>query len=154
MNRNTARKMRLPGLLLPLLALCWVANGQAASFDCAKASTAVEKIICADTGLSKLDDEMQAAFHNTLQHEKETASIRLQQKRWLKERNICLNADCVKHAYEVRLQELAKNSGQKEYLAQKKVSSDFSGQWHIELCDKDTNEECGGFTVYLGIIRK
>lgn len=25
----------------------------------------------------------------------------------------------------------------------------FSGQWHLELCDKRVSEQCGGFTVYL-----
>ena len=35
---------------------------QAASFDCAKAGTKVEKLICGDAGLSKLDDELAAAY--------------------------------------------------------------------------------------------
>jgi len=27
--------------------------------------------------------------------------------------------------------------------------TDFSGQWHLDLCDKSVSDQCGGFTVYL-----
>jgi uncharacterized protein len=35
---------------------------QAASFDCAKAQSKVEKIICADAELSKLDEDLATAY--------------------------------------------------------------------------------------------
>ena len=149
MTWGKPRKLGKWNLLLPLLALCWASSAQAAGFDCARAGTAVEKMICADAELSKLDDEMAAAYKTALQNEKRATSIRQKQEQWLKKRNICHDADCVKRAYAAGLRGLAKNSAQTEYPAQKKIGSNFSGQWHIELCDKNINEECGGFTLYL-----
>lgn len=31
----------------------------------------------------------------------------------------------------------------------KVATTDFSGQWHLDLCDKSISDQCGGFTVYL-----
>ena len=62
MKKGKARGIDRWSLLLPLLLLFSATNAEAASFDCAKARTAVEKMICADAELSKLDDEM-AAVH-------------------------------------------------------------------------------------------
>jgi len=97
-------KMKM-GVLLVLLPLCLAAEAQGASFDCEKAGTAVEKLICADAELSKLDEEMTAAYKTALQDEKQPDSVRQTQKKWLKERNNCpaVDAGCVKRAYETRL---------------------------------------------------
>lgn len=72
----------------------------AASFDCAKALSKVEKMICADAELSKLDAAMADAY-------KDSPIDRTQRKRWqaewLRERNTCADADCVKRMYETRI---------------------------------------------------
>lgn len=78
----------------------------AASFDCAKAATKVEKLICADAELSKLDDELNTAYKKALQGEKQADTLKQAQKRWVKERNGCADAACVKRAYEARLAKL------------------------------------------------
>lgn len=56
----------------------------AASFDCKKAKTEVEKIICAGAGLSKLDDEMANAYAEA--KTKAGKLVRSEQKQWLKDR--------------------------------------------------------------------
>ncbi|MBZ0307856.1 MAG: lysozyme inhibitor LprI family protein [Anaerolineae bacterium] len=78
----------------------------AASFDCGKTTTKVERLICANTTLSKLDEELAAAYNTALQNEKQTVSIQQAQKQWRKVRNGCSDAVCVKRAYEDRLKAL------------------------------------------------
>lgn len=78
-------------------------QSQAAGFDCSKAATAVEKMICADEELSKLDSQMSKLY----KPEGESADFqRAIQRRWLKQRNQCTDADCLRTAYAARLREL------------------------------------------------
>ncbi len=83
---------------------------QAASFDCAKASTKVEHQICDNPVISKLDEDMAAVFKAALQDEKQAETIRQSQQKWIKERNGCADAECIKHAYEARLSSFAVNT--------------------------------------------
>lgn len=86
--------------------LVLAATAQAASFDCGKAGTKVEKLICADAELSKLDEELNAAYKSALQNKKQADTIKQAQKQWMKERNGCSDSDCVKRAYETQLSSL------------------------------------------------
>jgi uncharacterized protein len=97
----------MTGLLSVMLSLCMAVNVHAASFDCAKASTKVEKMICDNPEISMLDDELSASYKTALQDEQQAESIRQAQKQWLKERNRCADADCVKRVYVARLQALS-----------------------------------------------
>ena len=93
--------------------LGWLMLGfaaQAASFDCAKAGTKVEKLICGDAELSKLDEELSAAYKAALQDQSEAESIKQAQKQWLKERNNCADAVCLNKVYRVRIPELPASS--------------------------------------------
>ena len=78
-------------------------SAQAASFDCAKVQSKVEHLICDDPEISKLDDEMAAAYKVAVQDQRNADSIRLAQKHWLKARNGCEEAVCIKDAYLTRL---------------------------------------------------
>jgi uncharacterized protein len=83
----------------------WLVLGgaaQAASFDCAKAGTKVEHLICDSPELSKLDDELAVVYMSALQ-DKRTNQIRQAQKQWVKERNGCEDTVCVRRTYESRL---------------------------------------------------
>jgi uncharacterized protein len=98
--------MRCRRALLTAL-LCMPFIAVAASFDCAKASTRVEQMICSDAELSTLDDELAAAYATTY-----SASTRLdelvevQQRRWLVRRNACRDRGCIINAYYTRVKEL------------------------------------------------
>jgi len=131
-------------------------TAQAASFDCAKATTAVEKLICADAELSKLDDELNAAYKTALQDEKQPEAIRQAQKQWMKERNVCVDAACVKGAYETRLKALgisdrstdSGKSGMTATPAQadkaKSADQEFPQKppkLHYAICDRRSNPE-------------
>ncbi|WP_160296756.1 hypothetical protein [Sphingomonas sp. ERG5] len=53
--------LRYVAMLLGLVLLIGTAPAGAASFDCAKASTRVEKLVCSDPQLSRLDERLAAA---------------------------------------------------------------------------------------------
>ena len=80
---------------------------QAASFDCAKANTKIEKMICGNAELSKLDEEMTRAYHLK---EPQTASKQIllqEQRHWLNQvRNTCNDVDCLLSSYKSRINEL------------------------------------------------
>lgn len=78
-------------------------SAQAASFDCAKAQSKVEHLICDNPEISKLDEELNAAYKAALQDEKQADTTMQAQKQWMKERNGCADAACVKQVYESRL---------------------------------------------------
>jgi len=107
MRKRIRRLVMKAGLLFVVLPLCMIPHAQAASFDCAKASTKIEKLICTDAALSKLDEELAVAYKAALQDENRAESIRQTQKQWMKERNTCTDADCVKRAYAARLHALS-----------------------------------------------
>ncbi len=97
-------------VLILMGALALSCSVQAASFDCAKALTPVEKMICANAELSKLDEELNTAYSNVLKEDGSATSMRITQKRWLKKRNTCLDAACLITSYKQRIA-LLKASG-------------------------------------------
>lgn len=105
MNVYSKRKPWLAATLLDSLILA--SPAQAVSFDCVKASTKVEKLICADAELSKLDEELNTAYTDALRDEKPSDAIRQAQKQWMKDCNHCADAACVMHVYELRIQEVS-----------------------------------------------
>jgi uncharacterized protein YecT (DUF1311 family) len=92
-----------------LVASGFTAFAHAASFDCAKASTAVEKLICADEKLSVLDDQLTTAYKTASETATDKSALKAQQKDWLKKkRNSCKDAECITKVYQTRIEELAK----------------------------------------------
>jgi uncharacterized protein YecT (DUF1311 family) len=79
----------------------------AASFDCSKANTKTEKAICDDPILSKLDEDMAAAYTKALKTSDRDA-VRKGQRKWLKEILAPCIEDkvCIKKAYDNRLRQL------------------------------------------------
>ena len=100
--------MRRTGGACIFLLLAWSAPAAAASFDCAKAQSGVEKAICADAEVSALDEYLgryYAAARSTLGRAAEC--MRTDQAQWLRTvRNACADAACLKKAYLERLGEL------------------------------------------------
>lgn len=91
---------------LEVLMLCWNLPALATSFDCARAKTQTEKLICSDTELSRLDDEMAANYKAVLLDPTRAEVITQAQKLWLKERNACVSDSCVLRSYLGRLSTL------------------------------------------------
>jgi uncharacterized protein len=83
------------------------ANVSAAGFDCARASNATERAICASPRLSELDEYLAryyAAARMALGHAE--ACLRADQQEWLHRRNQCAGPGCIENAYMDRLAEL------------------------------------------------
>lgn len=96
------------GWIIWLGAMVLISTAQAASFDCDKAQSKIEKLICMDTGLSALDDALSKVYRETLGLAQNRQKAIKEQQRWLKEiRNACHDADCLKKVYQDRIDELA-----------------------------------------------
>jgi len=79
-----------------------------AGFDCRKASTLVEQLICRDKKLSVLDDQMALAFKSGKTASDDPERLRFEQRQWIENiRDACTSLDCLYNAYDARLAELA-----------------------------------------------
>ena len=84
-----------------------VGAARAASFDCAKAGTFVEKAICADATLSRLDEVLAQNFRGMLAADlgRPASALRAEQRRWLAERDRCTDNACLLKRYRQRVDE-------------------------------------------------
>jgi uncharacterized protein len=93
--------------VLVILIMMLPVSVQAAGFNCAKASSAVEKMICGDAETSRLDSDMAAAYKKASAKASDSAPLVADQKSWLKNtRNVCKDIECLKRAYRRRITEL------------------------------------------------
>lgn len=92
-----------------ILSSLLVTSAEAASFDCTRAGTKVEKLICDDVELSGLDDELNKAYRDALKDGMSKDAISDSQKNWLKERNRCSSVQCLHDSYQQRITELNEN---------------------------------------------
>lgn len=119
----------------------------AASFDCTKASTAIEKLICADANLSGLDEALGRTYFDALEQSRQDdrARLRREQAAWLKYRDACDPADrpCVAARYRERLRSLGvsvlaprvERSGQQGPQFGAPVKADNSDSGSVTLSD-------------------
>jgi uncharacterized protein len=98
--------MRAVMSTIVLLAAAPLASAQ--SFDCKKAQTPVEKMICASPQLAELDEHLGRYYPAARDVVQGAAScLQSDQSQWLKSvRNVCQNDACLKTAYLSRLAEL------------------------------------------------
>jgi uncharacterized protein len=97
---------RITWIVFGWIALVITVN--AASFDCEKASTQIEKMICADSELSELDSEMEKSYSKakSLNSSRESEIIS-DQKKWLKTtRDKCNDEYCLDRVYVLRIDRL------------------------------------------------
>ena len=79
----------------------------APSFDCAKASTAQEKMICADRELSRLDVELSQAYSRARSQRADKDGLRKEQTQWLRTNvRACTDKPCLADTYKKRITEL------------------------------------------------
>ncbi len=83
-----------------------------ARFDCEKANSNIEKLICGDQILSALDSKLEIFYKAALAKYsiEEANMLREDQKKWLKKaRGNCNDISCLKQTYEHRIFELSQN---------------------------------------------
>ena len=110
-----------------LCALVVAAAGEAQttrpSFDCSKAETDAEKLICGDDDLAELDARMARVYEKALENypADELSNLKAYQRGWAKGRDECWKDDdlrkCLELAYRTRIAELQIQSGQLEVPA-------------------------------------
>lgn len=102
-----------PHLLCGLGALLMAAPHLARAIDCQKASTDIEKAVCADTDVMALDEQLTRALAAALQsHPSEQHALLLDERHWLARRDASCTAgqdgaskmhQCLTEAYRARL---------------------------------------------------
>lgn len=151
-HRATPRRPKyLRNLLTTILVLgvfvLPVSQGKAASFDCNKAGTQVEKAICADLELGRLDEDLMAAY------KKVASTERTAQRAWLKHRNACgPNVQCLKSLYEERVAKLQRMAGQAQSTptaAKRLIPDDQCAV--IVMASKDTQQVLDALKTYQDI---
>ncbi len=79
----------------------------AASFDCGKATSEVEKLICSDPNLSQLDENLSKTYRKVLSSVADPASLKREQAKWLRDvRNLCADSACLEKVYRNHLEVL------------------------------------------------
>lgn len=82
------------------------------SFDCGKASSTVEKTICADPSLAQLDSQLMALYQQAMKQTDDGNALKSQQLNWLRQvRNPCTSTSCLTSAYQRRIAELQRGGG-------------------------------------------
>ena len=85
----------------------------AASFDCSKAASATEKLICSDAETSALDGKLQQAYKAAMAAASEATdkkALAKEQRNWITyTRGICQDTACLRQVYTARIAVLARN---------------------------------------------
>jgi uncharacterized protein len=110
----------------------------AASFDCRKASNGIEKTICDDPELNRLDSEMGRLYHKA----KHLPGVKEEQKNWVHRRNkMCGSSDgCLLGETKDRIAELKKTLGTQGKSHKSHTKSTHKGSVYFPehgiVCDK------------------
>jgi uncharacterized protein len=89
-----------------MLALSTVALADGPAFNCGKASSKVEKMICADSALSDADTVNADLYKEVVRTSDKPSQVKLEQRQWLKSRNACQTVNCIAQAYNARYDQL------------------------------------------------
>lgn len=114
-------------------------TSSAASFDCRKASTEIEKLVCSDSQLSEDDGNLDFSYAQLLRHAAASAHvvIRAEQRSWLQQRNLCRDKDCLIKLYETRQMTIRRELAYWDAILRRSVS-------HVGQCTGTTIEWIGG----------
>lgn len=93
-------------LPIAIISLLCAHQSIAASFDCAKATTRTEKMICSNLEISRADEQLATAYKLAMGKTADKASLKQQQKQWLKSRDSISDAAKLLQSYNQRITEL------------------------------------------------
>jgi uncharacterized protein YecT (DUF1311 family) len=80
-----------------------------ASFDCAKAVSKIEKLICSSPETANADKRLTSTYSTARSHSDDPQRLKTEQMTWMKEkRNVCDDVKCLIGVTENRIQELSK----------------------------------------------
>jgi|GEM_PF-5721757 len=99
--------MRLPTLAVLLASTMLMQHANAISFNCAKAGTPAEKLICSDNQLGKLDSQLSDLYSSLTTGAYKREGLVASERLWLKTvRDSCDTVSCMQNAYLERIQSL------------------------------------------------
>lgn len=82
------------------------------SFDCAKARTLVEKLICANPRLASMDARMAISYFTLRTRIDDSKGLLKEQRAWLRDkRNSCDDLECLAATYQIRIRTLEARMG-------------------------------------------
>jgi uncharacterized protein len=117
--------MKMPalrvGTLIAALTMVMAAAAQGASFDCTRAATDNEHVICADPKLSAMDDELARQYAAALAQSLDPAMLRAEQSEWLARVRKLKAPHDVATAYAARLETLGRLRAAPEIAAAKRI---------------------------------
>lgn len=136
-----------PGIVVLLLAMSESA-GLAASFDCTKAQTQVEKMICQDTALGTLDEAMVNAYRDAKRRVADPNALVRNQREWLQTtRNKCITTSCLLEVYQQRIRFLEQQEAATESAPLTRIgqcTNTSVAKLGTRLGDEDANESVPG----------
>jgi len=127
-------------LSLALCVLC-AAPAAAASFDCAKAGSAIEKAICGDPALSKADERLAETFAAALKESLNPQALRAEQRQWLSARDKVKDPSTLPSAYDDRIAALAATIDHWRALA-KEIDAAALGKGCLAVPDAPDDAAC------------
>ncbi|WP_374354427.1 DUF4431 domain-containing protein [Chitinimonas sp.] len=107
----TNRQNRGPMQVLVLLALWPWVSGIAASFDCQKARSPAEKLICQDSELSRLDEELSGLYQLVKRQVGDSKAFQQQTRASWKQREQCTDKACLQDWYRRQQANLSRQIG-------------------------------------------
>lgn len=110
-HKGIVASIRISSLVPFAILLALPPPSHAASFDCTKAATSIEKAICSDPVLSRLDDQLADAYRVAQKRAESRIALRNTQSAWLvSRRGACRDAVCLREAYQARIEALLDES--------------------------------------------
>jgi uncharacterized protein len=90
-------------IAMGLLSLVVVSSARAATFDCDKAASFAEKVVCSDSRITAMDDELGSLYKAALASSPNKDTLKADQKAWLASRDRCKDDHCIMKAYADRI---------------------------------------------------
>lgn len=131
--------MRL--LTLAACLLVPATTAAAASFDCARATTAIEKTICGDPALSKADERLAEVYASAVAVSLSPSTVRAEQSRWLAQRDKLTSVDALRQAYRMRVDALAATT-EKARALRRDVTVESAGKNCVVPPDAPDDSSC------------
>ena len=118
-------------VILCFISLVFAQTANAASFDCAKAGSKVEKMICANPELSKLDEKLNRVYSEALIKVSDPENLKQRQRGWLKSRKVCIGVACLRNTYKAQIDvlklKIARSGQPSSYVPLKEIPKTPAG---------------------------
>lgn len=129
----------ITGMVLFGLVLSW--SVQAASFDCTKAKTKVENLVCNNKKLSELDVMLNATYRRARVVSMNESALKRSQQAWLKTRFLCASSECLEKLYLQRIEWLSRQPRKPMHYKLVMSKNDLVCRLAIHTYNRHINEE-------------